>query len=192
MKIPLGRHVSRWDHVEVTSIDTNLLKTVGRVSCCWPSPAQSFLVPSPIIFILSRLWVSWNSPLKADWLTDWLTACLNNWLLGLASTVILGSESHGTHDRILLSHGSGSLETTHQRMSVGLSNCCWPSPAQSSLSSVSSRSMTKIFILSQTCACFEMGPPLRRRRGWPFYVNFSKYIYIYIYINSVRTSQETH
>jgi hypothetical protein len=27
-------------------------------------------------------------------------------------------------------------------------NCCWPSPAQFSLSSVSSRSMTKIFILS--------------------------------------------
>jgi hypothetical protein len=30
---------------------------------------------------------------------------------------------------------------------VGLSNCCWPRPAQSFLSSVSSRSMTKIFLL---------------------------------------------
>jgi hypothetical protein len=29
----------------------------------------------------------------------------------LASTVILGSESHGTHDHILLPDGSGSLQT---------------------------------------------------------------------------------
>jgi hypothetical protein len=41
-------------------------------------------------------------------LTDCLTAKL---LLALASTVILGSESHRTHDRILLSDGSGSLQT---------------------------------------------------------------------------------
>jgi hypothetical protein len=33
-------------------------------------------------------------------------------LVALASTVILGSESHGTHDHILLSDGSGSLKTT--------------------------------------------------------------------------------
>jgi uncharacterized membrane protein YkvI len=39
----------------------------------------------------------------------YLTAKL---LLALASTVILGSESHGTHDLILLSDGSGSLQTT--------------------------------------------------------------------------------
>jgi hypothetical protein len=38
----------------------------------------------------------------------WLTAEL---LLALASTVILGSESHETHDRILLSDGRGSLQT---------------------------------------------------------------------------------
>jgi hypothetical protein len=30
-------------------------------------------------------------------------------LLALVSTVILGSESHGPHDHILLSDGSGSL-----------------------------------------------------------------------------------
>jgi hypothetical protein len=30
-------------------------------------------------------------------------------LLTLASTVVLGSESYGTHDHILLSDGSGSL-----------------------------------------------------------------------------------
>jgi hypothetical protein len=41
-------------------------------------------------------------------LTDWLTAKL---LLAVASTVILGSESHRTHDHILLSGGSGSLQT---------------------------------------------------------------------------------
>jgi hypothetical protein len=33
-------------------------------------------------------------------------------LLGLASTVILGSESHGTLSHILLSNGSGSLQST--------------------------------------------------------------------------------
>jgi hypothetical protein len=42
-------------------------------------------------------------------LTHWLTAKL---LLALASTVTLGSESHGTHDHVLLSDGSGSLQTT--------------------------------------------------------------------------------
>jgi hypothetical protein len=49
--------------------------------------------------------------------------------------------------------------------SVSRLNCCWPSPAQSFLASVSSRSMTKIFVL-----CFEMGPPLRREMGRSFYV----------------------
>jgi hypothetical protein len=39
--------------------------------------------------------------------TDWLTAKL---LLTLGCTVILGSESHETHDRILPSHGSGNLQ----------------------------------------------------------------------------------
>jgi hypothetical protein len=33
-------------------------------------------------------------------------------LLTFASTVILGCEFHGTHDHILLSDGSGSLQTT--------------------------------------------------------------------------------
>jgi hypothetical protein len=42
-------------------------------------------------------------------LTDCLTAKL---LLALASTVILGSESHGTHYHILLSDGSGSIQTS--------------------------------------------------------------------------------
>jgi hypothetical protein len=38
---------------------------------------------------------------------DWLTAKL---LLALASTIIFGSESHETHDHILLSGGSASLQ----------------------------------------------------------------------------------
>jgi hypothetical protein len=33
-------------------------------------------------------------------------------LLVLASTTILGSESHGTHDYISLSDGAGTLQTT--------------------------------------------------------------------------------
>jgi hypothetical protein len=48
---------------------------------------------------------------------------------------------------------------------VGRLNCCWPSPAQSFLALVSSTSVTEIFVPSKTCTCFEMGPPLRRRRG---------------------------
>jgi hypothetical protein len=40
-----------------------------------------------------------------------MTACLTvKLLLVLASAVILGSESHGTHDHILISDGSGSLQ----------------------------------------------------------------------------------
>jgi hypothetical protein len=35
-------------------------------------------------------------------------------LLVLVSTVILGSESHGIHDAILLSEGSGNLQAVYQ------------------------------------------------------------------------------
>jgi hypothetical protein len=35
-----------------------------------------------------------------------------------------------------------------KELSVGQLNCCWPSPARSLLASVSSRSMTKIVIIS--------------------------------------------
>jgi hypothetical protein len=58
---------------------------------------------------------------------------------------------------------------THSRV-LGRLNSCWPSPAQSFLTSVSSRSITKTFILFYTWKCFEMGPPLRRRRGRSFCV----------------------
>jgi hypothetical protein len=53
---------------------------------------------------------------------------------------------------------------------VGRLNCCWPSPAHSFLASVFTRSMTKIFVFSQTCTCFETGPPFRRGKGRSFYV----------------------
>jgi hypothetical protein len=36
--------------------------------------------------------------LQEEKLTDWLAG----WLLALASTMVLGSESHRTHDQILL------------------------------------------------------------------------------------------
>jgi hypothetical protein len=39
-------------------------------------------------------------------------------LLALSSTVILDSESHGTHGHILLSDGSGSLQTLFSRYDV--------------------------------------------------------------------------
>jgi hypothetical protein len=37
---------------------------------------------------------------------------------GLPCTVILGSESHGTHDHILLSDGSGSLQATASAVDI--------------------------------------------------------------------------
>jgi hypothetical protein len=41
-----------------------------------------------------------------------ITIQFSKLLLVLASTVILGSESHGTHGHILKSDGSGSLQTS--------------------------------------------------------------------------------
>jgi hypothetical protein len=78
----------------------NPIGQLDRVNCCWPSPAHSFFVPGPagfttIFFFLHR-WMSLTSKL----------------LLTLDSTVILGSESHETHDHILLSDRSGSLQAT--------------------------------------------------------------------------------
>jgi hypothetical protein len=59
-----------------------------RVNCCWPSPAQSFLVSGPV------------------GLTDWLKIAV-----ALANALILGLESHGNRGYILLSDGSWSLAT---------------------------------------------------------------------------------
>jgi hypothetical protein len=42
---------------------------------------------------------------------------------------------------------------------AGRLNCCWHPPVQSFLAVVSSRSMTKICVHSQTSTCFEMQPP---------------------------------
>jgi hypothetical protein len=42
---------------------------------------------------------------------DLLYVQSSKFLLALASTVILGFESYGTHDHILLSDGYGSLQT---------------------------------------------------------------------------------
>jgi hypothetical protein len=54
--------------------------------------------------------------------------------------------------------------------SVGMLNCCRPSPAQSFLASVSSRSMLNIFIISGTCTSLELGLPFRLGWGRSFYV----------------------
>jgi hypothetical protein len=82
----------------------------GGVNCCWSSPAQSFLVPSPAgLRIISE---SCNSlP------TFRLSSVPRKLLLGLASTVILCSESRGTHDHVLLSHDTGRPATL-ARLSV--------------------------------------------------------------------------
>jgi hypothetical protein len=88
--------------------------------------------------------------------------CRLQLLLVLASAVILGSDSRGTHDHILLfqiqyspnlegqvpvfipqEQGGRVIPPRHwDGRSVGWLNCCWLSPTPSFLASVSSRSMT--------------------------------------------------
>jgi hypothetical protein len=69
---------------------------------------------------ITGLYAFWVTGSVAKWGTykemkprpspDWLTA---KFLLALANTVTFSCESHGTHDHILLSDGSGSFQTTH-------------------------------------------------------------------------------
>jgi hypothetical protein len=111
------------------------------VYCFWFSPAQSSLVLGPVrthyhillFFFLQTITyfetrppllpqegpdcygslpLYWEETLLAITFTHSITDSLTyKWLLALASIVILGSESHGTNDHILLSDGSGSLQT---------------------------------------------------------------------------------
>jgi hypothetical protein len=67
----------------------------------------------------------------------------------------------------LLAPGLKSPTAASSR-SVDLLHCCWASRAQSFMASVSSRSITKIFVLCQTCTCLKMGPLLRRGEGSVF------------------------
>jgi hypothetical protein len=64
--------------------------------------------PSHYILCTGTTCLFWSS-LQSRISVQRLTAKL---LLALASTAIIGFESHGTHDHILLSDGSGSLQTT--------------------------------------------------------------------------------
>jgi hypothetical protein len=67
------------------------------------------LVPSPAGVMAIFYWLLWDS-CNSLWLSiDWMTSKL---LLALASTVILGSESHRTHGRIVLFEGSDSLHSS--------------------------------------------------------------------------------
>jgi hypothetical protein len=59
---------------------------------------------------------------------SWLTAKL---LLALASTVILGSESHRTHGHILLSDGSGSLQTLSNLLQLLTPGLNWTAESES-------------------------------------------------------------
>jgi hypothetical protein len=84
--------------------------SVGRSNCCWPRQHSH-----------SRLQVSSRS-MTNNFLLSWTCSCLEEGtvflcrltaklLLVLASTMIFGAESDGTHDHILLSEGSRSLQT---------------------------------------------------------------------------------
>jgi hypothetical protein len=56
-----------------------------------------------------QIFIRYGLYIKRDSTCSWLTTEL---LLVLASTVILGLESRGTHNHILLSHVSGSRATS--------------------------------------------------------------------------------
>jgi hypothetical protein len=81
-------------------------------------------------------------------------------LLALASTVILGSGSSGTHGHILLYHYSRTLASWLSRLNVycassSLFNWCWSSPAQSFL--VSGHVGTHFQVRSNSVYVFRKG-----------------------------------
>jgi hypothetical protein len=98
--------------------------------------------------------------------TDWLTAKL---LLTLASTVILGFELHGTLGYILLSDGSGSLQTAsvfpHIHKSKSKSCCDWRSVGQSVLVSSTYLGPKTRFFLPDSCGFVDVGRSLWREDG---------------------------
>jgi hypothetical protein len=53
--------------------------------------------------------------------------------------------------------------------SISRVNCCWSSPAESTLFSGPVGTHGDISVLSNTFTCFEMGPPLRREEGSEYY-----------------------
>jgi hypothetical protein len=91
-----------------------------------------------------------SCPLCSVWQTYLLTAEL---LLALASTVILGSKSHGTHDHILLSDSSGSLQAT-----LLFTGCLWHANFYHLLvdqledtAFISSLTVVHVFVASEMC-----------------------------------------
>jgi hypothetical protein len=102
---------STWPYFSLSSLGVVQLycqpwscQLVRQVNCCWPLPSQLFLVLSPV-GLTTMFYCLTTFP--------WSCLCLSGkLLLALASTVILGSKFHGTHDQILLSDGSGSLQNS--------------------------------------------------------------------------------
>jgi hypothetical protein len=108
------------------------------------------------LFTVSSTWNSCSVP-RALWSKLGQSSKL---LLALASTIILGSGSSGTHGRILLYHDSGSLVSLLIRLTIKLmlvlvSTVRTPSGA-----------MTKFVPIPFMCS--EMGSPLRREEGLVF------------------------
>jgi hypothetical protein len=77
-------------------------------NCWWPSPAQSFLVPSSTGLMTMSYCLTAPGALRPA-LAGQARSC--KLLLVLSSRVILGSELYGTHDQTLLSHDYGSHAT---------------------------------------------------------------------------------
>jgi hypothetical protein len=84
---------------------------------------------------------------------DWLAGKL---LLGLASTVIIGSESHGAHDHILQANESGNLQNCSGYKCSSVF-CCWSSPAQSILVPRHVGNDNLIYVSSKTVYMFGNG-----------------------------------
>jgi hypothetical protein len=109
--------------------------------CCWPSPAQLFLVSGPvgahnhffkttyIFFKCGRLFDERKGlllPANASHLM-----CSGNSLLTFTGTVILGFRPHGTHYHSSLSHDPDDVMRLLDFLWSG--NFCRPLPAQSFL-----------------------------------------------------------
>jgi hypothetical protein len=146
------------------------------------------------------MWVPFQGNPTAVFTGPWISRCLGAWRncsglthrrataqrkversgtlrLGLASTFILGSESRGTQDHILLSHDSfwplndrhGKLKSSYDRRSVGQSWCQAPSGAQD-----------QILVTVGQMRCCRCGAP-----------SLTLFVQL-IFKNPVRTSQETN
>jgi hypothetical protein len=83
-------------------------------------------------------------------------------LLALTNTVILDSESQGTHNPVLLSDGTGTLQISRLRPTVGWPICLSIKPKLGP--------KTRYLFLSGSCRFVDVGRPLLQEDGYVVYI----------------------